>query len=150
MRPLPRPSLPFLQVSCLEIGAIPAGRQRARFLAVGSWDNTIRILSLDPDDCMTVLAVLAVPSQPSSAALVSMPLGRSSGAEALILCIGRDRGSKHAPDPRHECACACAFAVEETILLLRPAPFAPHLTPHTPGRAPRTPYPTHHSYRIIW
>ncbi|KAL1520024.1 hypothetical protein AB1Y20_023502 [Prymnesium parvum] len=80
------------KISCIEVGAVPAGRQRSRFLAVGSWDNTIRILSLDPDDCMTVLAVLAVPTLPKSAALVSMPLGRSSGAEALVLCIGLDNG----------------------------------------------------------
>ena len=46
-------------ISCLEIGAVPAGRQRARFLAVGGWDNTIRVFSLDPDDCMSVLAVLS-------------------------------------------------------------------------------------------
>lgn len=80
------------EISTIEVGAVPPGRQRSRFLAVGSWDNTIRILSLDPDDCMSVLAVLAVPSQPESAALVSMPLGRASGAEALVLCIGLHNG----------------------------------------------------------
>ena len=76
------------EVACLEIGAVPDGRQRSRFLAVGGWDNTIRILSLDPDDCMTVLAVLALPAQAESATLVSMPLGRAAGAAALFLCIG--------------------------------------------------------------
>ena len=80
------------EVSCLEVGSIPDGRQRSRFLAVGGWDNTIRVLSLDPDDCMTVLAVLALPSQAESAAVVTMPLGRATGAGALFLCIGLHNG----------------------------------------------------------
>ncbi len=80
-------------ISCLEIGAVPQGRQRARFLAVGGWDNTIRIFSLDPDDCMTVLAVLALPAQAETAALLSMPLGRAgAGAETLFLTIGLNNG----------------------------------------------------------
>ncbi|KAL2505994.1 Cleavage and polyadenylation specificity factor (CPSF) A subunit protein [Abeliophyllum distichum] len=37
-------------VACLDIAPVPEGRRRSRFLAVGSYDNTIRILSLDPDD----------------------------------------------------------------------------------------------------
>ena len=48
-------------ISCLEIGAVPAGGS-ARFLAVGGWDNTIRVFSLDPDDCTSGLAVL-LPAQ---------------------------------------------------------------------------------------
>ena len=65
-------------ISCLEIGAVPAGRQRARFLAVGGWDNTIRVFSLDPDDCMSVLAVLALPAQ----ARPTLPLARPAPAPA--------------------------------------------------------------------
>ena len=80
------------EVACLDVGAVPEGRQRSRFLAVGGWDNTIRILSLDPDDCMSVLAVLALPAQAEAAALVSMPIGRSSGSDALFLCIGLSNG----------------------------------------------------------
>ena len=80
------------EVSCLEIGAVPEGRARARFLAVGKWNHTVQILSLDPDDCMTVLAVLALPAQAESAALISMPIGRALGAPALFLCIGLANG----------------------------------------------------------
>ena len=80
------------EVTCLEMGSVPEGRQRSRFLAVGGSDNTIRILSLDPDDCMTVLAVLALPAQAKSSALVSMPIGRAGGAPALFLCIGLENG----------------------------------------------------------
>lgn len=45
------------EVTCLDIGAVPEGRKRCRFLAVGTWDNFIRLLSLDPDDCMQVIAI---------------------------------------------------------------------------------------------
>ena len=79
-------------VSCLELGSVPDGRQRSRFLAVGGWDNTIRIVSLGPDDCMQDLAVLALPALAESAAIVSMPIGRASGAPALFLCIGLSNG----------------------------------------------------------
>ncbi|KAG1342547.1 hypothetical protein COCNU_05G007760 [Cocos nucifera] len=44
-------------VACLDIAPVPEGRQRSRFLTVGSYDNTIRILSLDPNDCMQISSV---------------------------------------------------------------------------------------------
>ncbi|KAF2295938.1 hypothetical protein GH714_035239 [Hevea brasiliensis] len=53
-------------VACLDIAPVPEGRQRSRFLAVGSYDNTIRILSLDPDDCMQILSVQSVSAPPES------------------------------------------------------------------------------------
>lgn len=42
-------------VAALDVGPVPPGRQRSRFLAVGSYDSTIRVLSLDPADTMKVL-----------------------------------------------------------------------------------------------
>jgi splicing factor 3B subunit 3 len=78
-------------VTCVEVGSVPVGRQRSRFLAVGGWDNTMRILSLDPDDCMSVLAVLAVPAQAETTTLVATPTGHS-GQHSLILCIGLHNG----------------------------------------------------------
>ncbi|KMZ56550.1 hypothetical protein ZOSMA_93G00140 [Zostera marina] len=47
-------------MKCLEM--LPEGRQRSRFLVVGSYDNTIRILSSDPDDCMQILSVQSMSS----------------------------------------------------------------------------------------
>jgi len=35
-------------VICMALGRVPAGEQRSRFLAVGLADNTIRIISLQP------------------------------------------------------------------------------------------------------
>ncbi|KAJ7971328.1 splicing factor 3B subunit 3-like [Quillaja saponaria] len=53
-------------VARLDIAPLPEGGQRSRFLAVGSYDNTIRVLSLDPDDCMQILSVQSVSSAPES------------------------------------------------------------------------------------
>ncbi|GJY48651.1 spliceosome-associated protein 130 A [Tanacetum coccineum] len=53
-------------VACLDIAHVLEGWQRSRFLTVGSYDNTIRILSLDPDNCMQVLSVQSVTVAPKS------------------------------------------------------------------------------------
>ncbi|KAK8930677.1 DNA damage-binding protein 1b [Platanthera zijinensis] len=70
-------------VACLDIAPVPEGKQRSRFLAVGSYDNTIRILSLDPDDCMQVLSVQSVSSPPESLLLleVQASIGGEDGAD---------------------------------------------------------------------
>ena len=80
------------EISCLEIGAVPPGRLRSRFVALGGWDNTMRVLSLDPDDCMAVLAVLALPSQAERAVLLSIAGAHGKGAESLYLAIGLSNG----------------------------------------------------------
>jgi hypothetical protein len=46
-------------VACLDLAPVPEGRQRNRFLAVGSFDSTVRILSLDPDDALKVCVCLS-------------------------------------------------------------------------------------------
>ncbi|KAF5742643.1 splicing factor family protein [Tripterygium wilfordii] len=66
-------------VACLDIAPVPEGRQRSRFLAVGSYDNTIRILSLDIDDCMQILSVQSVSSAPES--LLFLEVQASVGGE---------------------------------------------------------------------
>ncbi|KAJ3708266.1 hypothetical protein LUZ61_011971 [Rhynchospora tenuis] len=66
-------------VACLAFAPIPEGRRRSRFLAVGSYDNTIRILSLDPDDGMQVLSVQSVSSPPES--LLFLEVKASTGGE---------------------------------------------------------------------
>jgi len=57
-------------VACLALSPIPEGRQRGRFLAVGMFDSTVRVLSVDPEDCMEALAVQALASPPESLLLV--------------------------------------------------------------------------------
>lgn len=46
-------------VVCMALGRVPAGEQRSRFLAVGLADDTVRIISLDPNvSACTVLCLL--------------------------------------------------------------------------------------------
>ncbi|MCI33698.1 splicing factor 3B subunit 3-like, partial [Trifolium medium] len=66
-------------VACLDIAPVPEGRQRSRFLAVGSYDKTIRILSLDPDDCMQTLSIQSLSSAPES--LLFLEVQASVGGE---------------------------------------------------------------------
>lgn len=84
-------------VACLDIAPVPEGRQRSRFLAVGSYDNTIRILSLDPDDCMQILSVQSVSSTPESLLFleVQASIGGEDGADhpaSLFLNAGLRTG----------------------------------------------------------
>ena len=44
-------------VVCMALGNVPAREQRCGFLAVGLADNTVRIISLDPNDCLTLLSM---------------------------------------------------------------------------------------------
>ncbi|KAG2555075.1 hypothetical protein PVAP13_9KG549900 [Panicum virgatum] len=84
-------------VACLAIAPVPEGRQRSRFLAVGSYDNTIRILSLDPDDCLQPLSVQSVSSAPESLLFleVQASVGGEDGADYpanLFLNAGLQNG----------------------------------------------------------
>jgi len=40
------------EVACLDLGEVPEGRKRCRFLAVGFLDRTVKIMSLDPESCL--------------------------------------------------------------------------------------------------
>ena len=79
------------EVICMDIAAVPEGRSRSRFLAVGCFDNTVRILSLDPEGCLTRLSTQALPSsQPRSVCLVEMGFGTES--VELYLHVGLANG----------------------------------------------------------
>ncbi|CAL8090375.1 unnamed protein product [Calicophoron daubneyi] len=65
-------------VICMALGRIPANEQRSRFLAVGLADNTVRILSLDPSDCLAPLTMQGLPSTPESLCIVEMGVGELS------------------------------------------------------------------------
>ncbi|RHN64021.1 putative transcription factor WD40-like family [Medicago truncatula] len=84
-------------VACLDIAPVPKGRLRSRFLAVGSYDNTIRILSLDPDDCMQTLSIQSLSSAPESLLFleVQASVGGEDGADhpaSLFLSAGLQSG----------------------------------------------------------
>lgn len=59
-------------VVCMALGRVPVGEQRCRFLAVGLADNTVRIVSLDPSDCLSPLSMQALPAASESLCIVEM------------------------------------------------------------------------------
>ncbi len=73
-------------VVCMSLAEVPSGEQRARFLAVGLADRTVRIISLDPADCLAPLSMQALPETPESLAIVEM--GGEEGAASIFLNIG--------------------------------------------------------------
>lgn len=81
------------EVLCIHLSSIPQGRVRSRFLAVGLYDSTVKILSLDPEGCLTRLSTQALPSpgcQPKSVCLLEM--GHSPQDLQLFLHVGLDNG----------------------------------------------------------
>ncbi|KAI9090485.1 CPSF A subunit region-domain-containing protein [Phlyctochytrium arcticum] len=78
-------------ITSLSIGPIPDGRQRSPFLAVGCDDNTVRVLSLDPDNCLQSLGMQAVSYTPVSLAMVEM-MDTGTAAGSLYLNIGLQSG----------------------------------------------------------
>lgn len=79
------------EVMCMDIAAVPEGRNRSRFLAVGCFDNTVRVLSLDPEGCLGRLSTQALPSsQPRSVCLVEM--GHGTESLELYLHVGLANG----------------------------------------------------------
>jgi len=77
------------EVMCMSIPEISEGRVRSRFLALGCYDNTIKLLSLDPESYLRRLSTQALPAcQPESLALLEM------GQEAqLYLYVGLTNGT---------------------------------------------------------
>ncbi|XP_031565334.1 splicing factor 3B subunit 3-like [Actinia tenebrosa] len=83
-------------VQCMALGPILHGELRSRFLAIGLSDNTVRIISLDPQDCLTPLSMQALPATPESLCIVEMGgvEGEAEGASlgGLFLSIGLSNG----------------------------------------------------------
>lgn len=69
------------EVLCMALGSVPAGEQRYLFLAVGLSDNTVRIISLDPTECLSPRSMQALPSSPESLCLVEMGVADSTDNE---------------------------------------------------------------------
>lgn len=59
------------EIACLDLGEVPEGRQRCRFLAVGFMDRTIKIMSLDPESTLQRISMQALPSMPESVSLIN-------------------------------------------------------------------------------
>jgi splicing factor 3B subunit 3 len=92
-------------VICMALASVPVGELRTRFLAVGLSDDTVRIISLDPKDCLSPLASQGLPSPAESLCIVEMKgldyenAGLSASVEnqsqsnTLFLNIGLQNGA---------------------------------------------------------
>ena len=76
-------------VSCLALGPVPEGRIRSRFLVLGGSDSVVRLLSCDPDDRMTQLALQAAAHPPTSLMFMMMD---HDGSHGLYLHVGLKSG----------------------------------------------------------
>ncbi|KAI0051028.1 hypothetical protein FA95DRAFT_1513146 [Auriscalpium vulgare] len=60
------------RVLALSVGEVPEGRQRTAYLAVGCEDQTVRIISLDPDNTLEAISLQYVPSPATSICIAEM------------------------------------------------------------------------------
>ena len=79
-------------VTSLSLGAVPEGRVRSSFLAVGCENQTVRVLSLDPETCLESKSVQALTAVPTSLAIIAMD-DPASGGSTLYLHIGLTSGT---------------------------------------------------------
>ena len=84
-----------VDVSCLDMGPLPAGRQRTSFLAVGGYDQSVRVLSLEPGDGRLMeLASMQVPDRAESLALVEMAADVASSSSSTPASPSSRRASR--------------------------------------------------------
>lgn len=76
------------EIVCLSIGPIPVGEQRSRFLAVALKDNTVRIVSLAPNDCLQPLSMQALPATAESLCIIESVSQIQHAGEERELSIG--------------------------------------------------------------
>ncbi|KAK7473160.1 pre-mRNA-splicing factor rse1 [Stygiomarasmius scandens] len=59
-------------VLALSVGEVPEGRQRTPYLAVGCEDQTVRVISLDPENTLETISLQALTAPPSSICIAEM------------------------------------------------------------------------------
>lgn len=75
----------------LALPPIAEGAQVARFLALALDDQTVRMVSLDQDNCLQQLALQALPGTPSDLCIVEEQ-GEPGEPSSLNLSIGLESG----------------------------------------------------------
>ncbi|XP_065160888.1 splicing factor 3B subunit 3 isoform X2 [Atheta coriaria] len=88
-------------VVCMALPNVPAGEQRSWFLAIGLADNTVRIISLDPSDCLSSRSMQVLPVCAESLCIVEMGCAErdqedaasASTTTSLYLNIGLQNGA---------------------------------------------------------
>ncbi|KXS19436.1 hypothetical protein M427DRAFT_450591 [Gonapodya prolifera JEL478] len=81
-------------VSCLAVGEVEEGRVRSKFLAVGCLDQTIRVLALDPDNCLQPVSMQAVNAIPESLLIAATAenTAATNSSSTLYLHAGLQNG----------------------------------------------------------
>lgn len=88
-------------VVCMALANVAAGEQLSLFLAVGLADCTVRIISLDPSDCLAPRSIQGLPVCAESLCIVEMGCtdrdpdnaAAASTTSALYLNIGLQNGT---------------------------------------------------------
>ena len=79
------------EVTSMAIAPVPPGLKRSRFLGVGCADSTVRVVSLDPSDCLVAMSMQALPAMPESLCVVEMQGGEGEQS-TLYMNIGLENG----------------------------------------------------------
>eukprot|EP00877_Chromochloris_zofingiensis_P000800 jgi/Chrzof1/10720/Cz05g09290.t1 len=80
-------------VSCLDIAPVPHGLLRCKYLAVGSYDSTVRILSLEDGTQLKPVATQAVTAVPESVLMLYNTSPDDTGGDTgLFLHVGLNNG----------------------------------------------------------
>lgn len=80
-------------VVCMGLASIKPGDLHTSFLAVGLADNTVRIISLQRQDCLEPRSMQALPSPAESLCIVEMGIGETEEDEDGIVRRGPGQGS---------------------------------------------------------
>jgi len=80
------------RVTCLDLGMVPAGRIRSPFLAVGSDDHTVRILSTEEPHVLGQRGLLSVSARPESVCLSEMKTEQHDQLTSLYINVGLSNG----------------------------------------------------------
>jgi len=79
------------EVLCMSLSEVPEGELRCRFLTVGLADRTVRVISLDPGDCLAPLSMESLPSEPETMIILETVVEGSS-VSILHLNVGLQNG----------------------------------------------------------
>ncbi|CAM9248608.1 unnamed protein product, partial [Choristocarpus tenellus] len=83
-----------VEIACLEMGEVPEGRVRSSYLAVGDWNGSVKIVSLNPENTFEQLSTMELPAPADSLCLVEMAAEQAAGGstQQLFLYIGLSNG----------------------------------------------------------
>ncbi|KAJ3510268.1 hypothetical protein NLJ89_g4774 [Agrocybe chaxingu] len=80
-------------VLALSVAEVPEGRQRTPYLAVGCEDQTVRIISLDPETTLETISLQALTAPPSSICIADMlDASINKAAPTMFVNIGLQNG----------------------------------------------------------